>query len=70
MNDFYDEIPLMINRACRIHGMTQAELGRQLGYGKDSMSLLANGKNVDGMPIGKLMVLMELSSCGYEWRRK
>lgn len=67
---FYDDIPLMINRACRLNGITKAELGRRLGYGPESMSRLSNGNNIDGMPLGKLMLLMELSQCEYEWRRQ
>lgn len=69
-NDFYDEIPLMINRACRLTGKTKAELGRELGYTTpESMSRLCNGSMIDGMPLGKLMILLELSECSYEWRR-
>lgn len=68
--NFYDEIPLMVNRACRLQGITKAELGRRLGYGPESMSRISNGRNLDGMPLGKLILLMDLSECTYEWRRK
>ncbi len=67
--DFYDEIPLMVTRACRIRGITQAELGKRLGYSPDMMSRIAKGHSIDGMPLGKLMLLMEEAECGYEWRR-
>ncbi len=70
MGGFYDEIPLMINRACRLHGLTKAELGKRLGYSPETISRLGNGNNIDGMPLSKLMLLMDLSQCEYEWRRQ
>lgn len=68
--DFYDEIPLMINRACRLNGITQAELGKRLGYSSNSMSRIAKGNDIDGMPLGKLMLLLDLADCEYEWKRR
>lgn len=68
-NDFFDTIPLMINRACRLQGITQAELGRRIGYKPESMSRISRGQNIEGMPLGKLLLLLDLAECSYEWRR-
>ena len=67
--DFYDSIPLMISRACRLQGVTQAELGKRIGYSPESMSRISSGAGIEGMPVGKLMILMDLADCTYEWRR-
>lgn len=69
-NQFMDEVPLMIERACRINGVNRRELGKMLGYVPSSMSRLVNGQSINGMPLGKLLKLMELSQCTYDWRRK
>ena len=69
-NQFLDEVPLMIERACRLNGLTRRELGERLGYCPSAMSRMVSGDMVGGMPLSKLLILMELSNCGYEWRRK
>ena len=66
---FQDDIPLMVDRACRINGITKAEVGARIGYTPESMSRICSGQMVEGMPLGKLMQLMELSMSTYEWRR-
>lgn len=67
---FQDDIPLMVDRACRINGLTRAEVGAMIGYSPESMSRLCNGQITAGMPLGKLVKLLELSMSTYEWRRK
>ena len=69
VSGFMDEIPLMIDRACRLQGLTKAQLGKCIGYSPESISRLASGDLIDGMPIGKLRSLMTLAQCEYEWRR-
>lgn len=69
-NQFTDEIPLMINRACRLNNMTIREVGEAIGYVPSSMSKLASGEAINGMPIGKLVKLMNLANCTYEWKRE
>lgn len=68
-NNFKDEIPLMIDRACRINNVNRRELGVMLGYSPSSMSRLINGEIIAGMPIGKLLKLMDLANCEYIWKR-
>lgn len=69
-NQFMDEIPLMIERACRLNNLTRRELGEALGYVPSTMSRLASGEAINGMPLGKLAKLMDLANCRYEWKRK
>lgn len=66
---FYDDIPLMIERACRINKITKSELAERIGYAcPDSITRLARG-NAEGMPVGKLVSLMELAQCNYRLER-
>ena len=68
--DFYDDIPLMINRACRLRGISQAALAAQMGYSSRRLQDFAKGKNIESMPVGALIALLDLAECEYEWKRK
>ena len=63
---FYEDIPHMIDRACRHQGITKKELGRRLGYSPESIRLLINGEMIDGMPVAKLANLMKIAGVTYK----
>lgn len=70
INNFADEIPMMIERACRLNGISREELADRMGYTPETISRYANGGYVGGMPLYKLTKLLDLSDCFYEWKRK